>query len=247
MWPFAHKLKGKIQIKLSDLKSKSIIPGPFKMEIESKRMVPEYDITIKLRQPISEKEYKTVSKPALKITKIYPAFDFESETSTQIKEEPIVQVKTETKTEVKEIKKSEVKAKVEVHHQEPKKVEEKIDKSLFSELDLKDPENIELLNTLKVLEHKLSKVDNDIKKVEGRIPSNLRQAKLQTSVKKNKLMEAMKNGEISIQDYLLVAKGQLERDIKLAKYFQQNGEDAKKEIVLERIKVLKAEIDSCEK
>lgn len=207
------------------------------MELQSKRLIPEYNIVVKIRQAISEKEYKTISKPVLKISKIFKAFqlDDEPDMNEGTNKKPISNANSNNK-----IQKIEKEAPTQKANQEGK-----IDPSIFNQIDLTDPENIELLNTLKVIDAQLAKVDAQIKKIEGRAPPNLRQQKLSLSVKSKKLKEAISNGEIPLPDYIKVANMQLERDIKLAKYFKQIADDQKAAIVMGRINILKAEIESC--
>ena len=74
MWPFSPIMKGKISVKLIDFKIKSTIKDMYSMQIPSKRLVPEYEIEILIREAISEKEYITTTKSVLTITKTYPPF-----------------------------------------------------------------------------------------------------------------------------------------------------------------------------
>jgi hypothetical protein len=234
---------------------KSTIIGPYKMELESKRMVPEYDITIKIRQPLVEKEFKVVSKPALKITKLFPPFEEDGkEPDSQSMNDLVNNKSTSTKKSAQVDKKEEVllikqeQAKTKPIDPKPEQPKSNVvvDKSQFSELELKDPDNIDMLNTLQVLEFKIAKVDKEIAQVEGRIPSNLRQKKLYLSCKRNKLKQAIEGGEIELKDYLKIARNQFEKDLKLAKYFEQINDNSKKQLVMERVQVLKKEIQEGE-
>ena len=250
VWPFAHKLKGKLTIKLAELKYKSTVEENFKVDLESKRTIPYYFVSIKIREPCVEKEYKNVSKPVLTITKTYPPFSIDdneiidtnnidntsnsyNKTNIVKKEPKIIEKNTNNKPVVNNNNKSNPQANTN------KKV---IDKSMFTNEELEDPNNIDMLNTIKVLELNLVKVEKDIQKVEGRIPPKLRQRKLGISVKKNQITQATQNGDITINDYLAIAKNQLKKDYNLMLYFEQIGDSIKKDIVFERINVLKKEI-----
>ena len=268
MWPFSHKLKGKFTIKLAELKFKSTIEDNYKMEIESKRMVPQYFVSIKIREPCVEKEYKNVSKPVLSITKTYPPFDIDGtgnssnthdvidNTSNNYNNTNIVNNDNSNKkltnlvTDKKEVEISKPKPNnnTNVNNNNNtsttvKPTEKKIiDKSQFTNEELEDPDNLEMLNTIKVLELGLAKVEKEIQAVEGRIPPKLRQRKLGLSVKKNQITQATQNGDITLKNYLDIAKLQLKKDFNLMLYFEQIGDKNKKSIVEERVNVLKKEI-----
>lgn len=256
-WPFKDELKGRIKIKLEPLKFSTTIENDFDMQLESKRTVVKYHLKIQIREPIQDKEYKIISKPVFTITKTFPSFkgstqsesynhplsraDEKQETSKkpeQAKPKPSPPKQQPKDSKPKEVKpdQSSVKPSAEAPQQK------KIDPSEFSEAELKDPDDINSLNTLKVLEYKLKIVDEKIEKVEGRIPSNLRQQKLKLKCKKNTLEQAM-GDSISIDGYLTLIVKQYEKDQKLATYFGQIGEKEKQQIVLQRLPLLKAELD----
>ena len=220
-------------------------------------MVPEYFISCKLRTPISEKEYKTISKPILTITKTFPAFigDVKSEeinfpgTNTAISEpklKPTIIPNNNPKPTIEIVKKPTVEIKKTSNETQPPVTnsgEPLIKASSFSPMELDDPDNIELINSLKILEYKSKEVDAQIAKIEGRPPQNLRNYKLKLSVKFKMLKENIEEGRLTLEGYLNILVAQYQKDLKLMKYFKQIKNEEKFAIVDLRTKLMKEEID----
>lgn len=240
-----------MSVKLLDLKVKTTLQGSFPLELESKRFVPTYDITIQVRQPVAEKEYRVESKTVLTITKTFPPFtaDYSSNTAS----EEIVH--SQPKAPVEQTKKNSVKQ--EAAHvnletkpistssasvNKPQSTEDKISADLFTKVELSDPDDIESLNTLKVLDIKIRKVEAEIAKVEGRIPMDIRQRKMKLSCKRNMIKQSIEEGSITLDQYTKVITNQLAKDTKLSKYFKQTGQQAKQILVEERILALSSEL-----
>lgn len=265
MWPFSPELKGNITIKLTDLKIKSKIKDSFKMQLESKRITPEYEIELQIREPITEKEYLLKTRNVLKIVKTYPPFEIEKEISKESKEinnqsshkpkeeeallnknkeNNIVNIKKEG-----EKKESLISIKNETKEKEKEKENQqtKISPSEFNQEDIKDPENIENLNTLKQLEYVLLKVEKKISQVEGRPPMELRQSKMKLSVKKKMIEERINDGSIQLKDYLTIVVNQIEKNRRLVKYFEQEGMNENKEKSEVLLKVLNGEYEEGKK
>ena len=120
---------------------------------------------------------------------------------------------------------------------------EKIDKNLFKEEELNDVDCIDNLNSLKVLKDRLKKVENKIKKIDGRTPKELLQKKIKINVKIKNLESQMSDGEISPKDYLLLMEHQLKHDVLLCKYLKQENQIEKAKCVFTRINLLNEEIN----
>ena len=63
------------------------------------------------------------------------------------------------------------------------------------------------------------------------------------SCKKKQIEAGMGDGTISPADYMELMKGQLEHDQLLGLYMKQNNEEAKYNIIMVRIKLIKQEIE----
>jgi len=119
---------------------------------------------------------------------------------------------------------------------------EKIDSSQFSKAELDDPEIIENLVSLKVLQAKVQKIDQEIKLIEGRTPSDIRRKFLNTKVRMNSLKEAIEDGRLSLKDYIVLLEKQIEKDKKLKMLFLQRKEKEKAAIVNERLVIMVKEL-----
>jgi hypothetical protein len=238
----AHK--GTVKIKLSDLKSKGQISDLFPIELESKRCEPKLEVTITLRTPIVDKEYNITSKPVFTVTKTYPAFKGEGggeiihHPGTEKKAEDIQIPQMKPKQSVKP-KEGSLKSKAK---QPSNETVEKIDSSEFSKDELDDPDCVDNLNSMKVLEFKIDSIQKEIDKIEGRTPAALRQKLIKTKCKKN-ILEQQLGDVLPIDGYLQIMANQLKHDRKLAKYFEQEKMIEKGKKVVERMPILMKEID----
>lgn len=233
------------------------------MQLESKRLTPEYEIELQIREPIAEKEYLLKTRNVLKIVKTYSPFEIEKEISKESKEisnqsshsqkegeallnkdkaNHMVNIKKEG-----EKKESTISIKSEIKEKEKEKQPTKISPSEFSQEDIKDPENIENLNTMKQLEYVLLKVEKKISQVEGRPPMELRQSKMKLSVKKKMIEERINDGSIQLKDYLTIVVNQIEKNRRLVKYFEQEGMNENKEKSEALLKVLNGEYEEGKK
>ena len=71
------KVKGKGELPLRNLRSSSSMYESVKLKMESGKPDTSIDIEINLRSPIIEKEYDDDYRDIIKITKIYPKFNFD--------------------------------------------------------------------------------------------------------------------------------------------------------------------------
>ncbi len=113
-------------------------------------------------------EYETITKRNFEIIKLYPSF------STFVKREPEVIAKPRQE----EQQPAEVKKEDKVR---PKLAE--FDRDDFCKEEIDDPDYIENLKSLKVLEMKIKETQAQIDKIEGRAPQNLREKLIKLRVK----------------------------------------------------------------
>ena len=158
-------------------------------------------------------------------------------TTQQIKTENKTENKTETKTETKTENKTE---------NQPKKDQPHIDKSKFKPEELKDPDCIDNLVTVGVLQYKDKEIQEKIKKIEGRTPRALREKSNRIKVKLQFLENAL-GDSITPEGYVNIMKNQLEHDKLLYKYFIQENETDNSNIVKVRIQLMLKELNETEK
>ena len=121
-----------------------------------------------------------------------------------------------------------------------------IDKSKFKTEELNDPDIIDNLVSISVLEYKDKELGEKIKKIETRIPRQLREKSNRIKVKIQFLKNAL-GDTISPQGYVNIMKNQLEHDKLLYFYFVQQNENDKANIVKYRIQILSEELNETEK
>lgn len=255
-------LKGTVKIKLDQLKAASKISDSFSFKLESGRFEPKLDVTITLRNPISGKEYSTVSKTVLTITKTFPPFRGEgaveshnypgSDKKVDISDKEMIQPnKVPAKkpdSNVSKPQKETPKTKTADDKRKQQSTDAnkpnrpRIDPSSFSQLELDDPDHIDNINTIKVMEFKIDKVQKEINAIEGRAPAKLREKLIKLKCKKN-IFEQQLGDSISIEDYIILMKTQIERDRKLALFFEQEKMIDKAKIVAERIPYIIKELE----
>ena len=262
---FKDRFKGKFEVNLTPLKTQSAYENPeCKIELDSKREGVTCYIGFKVRKSLREKEYTTIRKPVFQVTKIYPPFNIKGENKT----ESIKMEVQSTKVTADDLKvgttNSSTQANKNTPAQKPNKApanaqakpkqgapakkpgggapKAHVDKSEFSEEELKDPDCINNLNTLMVLEFKQNKYEEISKKIDGRTPRELMQRIIKIKCKKNQITEAM-GDEIGPEDYLGLIRQTFEHDKKLATYFNQQKDSEKSKLVSERLPLLIKEME----
>lgn len=249
---------------METLKSKCQLENTFDMEIQSGRLSPQFKILINLRNPIVDKEYVTTAKSVVQITKAYPEFNKEGTPSEnhcdlQPKRNTNMELNTKDIAEPKkpqnssnkreENKKNEAEKKIEskgntsAANNQVKKEVEKIDPSEFSKEDIDEPDNQDNMMSIKYMESMISKIDQQIKNIEGRPPQKLRQKFLQTKVRYNTLKEQIMEGAITIENYVGILNKQIQKDKRLLAYFKQIESKEKVSIVLERLNIILKEVE----
>lgn len=235
------------------MKYTSTISDSFPFVLESKRIDPKIEITIKTRTPISEKEWIVTSKPVFTVTKTFPPFRGEGEVmshdiagtqtsqSTSTGNANVTITSSSKPKQNPETKTAQPQQKKKEPAQNKTSTEERINASEFSKDELDDPDTVDNLNSVKVLEFKIAKIQSEMNKIEGRTPSALRQKLVKTKCKKNIIEQQL--GEIlSIEDYIQLMTKQVNHDRRLGKFFEQEKMIEKGKLVSERISILIQEI-----
>ena len=259
------RFKGKFEVNLTPLKTHNSYENPeCKIELDSKREGVTCYIGFKVRKSLREKEYTTIRKPVFQVTKIYAPFSIKGDNKTEsIKME--VQTTKVTSDDLKiDTSYSSAQANTKAPAQKPNKVpantqakpkqaaparkpgggapKAHVDRSEFSEEELKDPDCINNLNTLMVLEFKQKKYEDISSKIDGRTPRELMQRIVKIKCKKNQLNDAM-GEDIGPEDYLALLRSTFEHDKKLATYFNQQKDSEKSKLVSERLPLLIKEME----
>jgi len=257
-------VKGNIQVDLKNLKDSIKLQGNYKMELQSKRANPSIEISIDLRTPFVDKQYETITKDVFTIKKIYPPFnpkaaELPGGPTIIPKNVPKKEVKIEQKQEIKkeepEDENEEPEEKNEIREgkneiKEEKKVEkiekkegQNVDRSMFTQEELNDIDGVDYLNSLKVLEHKLKILEDQISKISGRTPKEMLQKKVKMNVKIKLLKQKMEEGEVTPKDYFALIAKQIVHDRQLFNLFKQEKDLKNAKIVAERIKLMMEEMN----
>ena len=245
---FSDDKKGQGKIDLSNIKRGTPFKSECKIEIESKRVEPTISFLITPVMPEGKKYYETTQKESIKITKIYPAFTGKQQielpsnnnpqTANQSKAPPNQKNQNSNNPNPNQNKPAQQKTNKPAPGKQPK-----IDKNIFKPEEIEDVDIIDNLNTLKVLDLKIKELEEKMKKIDGRTPREMLQKKVRMSCKKKQIEAGMGDGTISPADYMELMKGQLEHDQLLGLYMKQNNEEAKYNIIMVRIKLIKQEIE----
>jgi hypothetical protein len=251
-------VKGNMKVELKNLKDSIKIEGNYKMELQSKRASPSIEIKIELRSPFVDKVYETITKEVFTIKKIYPPFNPKAAEipggptiiPKKVKKEETKPKEEETKPKEEEIKpQEEEKTKPKPKKEEEKPKEEKpketnkVDRSMFTEEELADIDGIDYLNSLKVLEHKLKILEDQIAKISGRTPREIMQKKVKMSCKIKLMKQQLENGDVSPKDYFTLLSQQMVHDRQLFALFKQEKDLKNAKIVAERIKIMMEEMN----
>ena len=251
-------VKGNMKVELKNLKDSIKIEGNYKMELQSKRASPSIEIKIELRSPFVDKVYETITKEVFTIKKIYPPFNPKAAEipggptiiPKKIKKEETKPKEEETKPKEEEIKPQEEekpKPKPKKGEEKPKeekpKETNKVDRSMFTEEELADIDGIDYLNSLKVLEHKLKILEDQIAKINGRTPREIMQKKVKMSCKIKLMKQQLENGDVSPKDYFTLLSQQMVHDRQLFALFKQEKDLKNAKIVAERIKIMMEEMN----
>ena len=244
-------VKGNMKVELKNLKDSIKIEGNYKMELQSKRASPSIEIKIELRSPFVDKVYETITKEVFTIKKIYPPFNPKAAEipggptiiPKKIKKEEIKPKEEEIKPQEEEKPKPKPKEEEEKPKEEKPKETNKVDRSMFTEEELADIDGIDYLNSLKVLEHKLKILEDQIAKISGRTPREIMQKKVKMSCKIKLMKQQLENGDVSPKDYFTLLSQQMVHDRQLFALFKQEKDLKNAKIVAERIKIMMEEMN----
>jgi hypothetical protein len=241
---------GECNIKLDSLRNVSTVNTEYEFKGTNETSYGKINVNLKLRSPFANKEYISVSKLVLTITKTFPPFVLEGNSKVDKKPQNVNANNSNNKEEKKQIKQEKKKddnkelkpqENKEVKPQQKKKVE--VNENEFKSEELENPDIIDNLVSLKVLEFKIKKCEQESKKIEGRCPPALREKMLKMRVKYKTIESQMSDGIINVDKYISVLKYQIEHDNKLINYFESKKEIEKGKLVAERIKVMISEME----
>jgi hypothetical protein len=255
------KLKGQFDMEPKELKSTSELTKDWPITLESGRTGQTAKVTFKIHTPCKDPEYNVETKTYLSVTRIYPAFNLKGGNSGQSSIKMEVQTSQVTAQDLKVSNSNPTQAKPTPGVKRPIKPAQgqapkpkpttggkpgagpkkpagpPIDKSQFTDEELKDPDCLDNLKTLSVLEFKHNKYEEIRSKIDGRTPRDLMQKIIRIKCKRQSLEDAL-GTDISPQDYLGLLKITFDHDKKLAEYFKQIGDKDKFTLVNERLPLI---------
>lgn len=239
------------------ISSESTLTSPLSLGKGQSLIEPTITVTAKVKKGISSNEYITRTKEFMDITKFYPAFK-----EVKVSAPPKVEVKPKVnlihenpnpKPKPKAVKKNVQPVEVEMQVKTEEEINTststtatKIDKSEFDPNELVDPDQIDKMISISVLQNKIAQLEAQAKKIEGRMPKPLKDKLLKFRVRKSSIEQACGDGQISPEDYLKKVKETLEHDKKLFMYFKQTNEMDKAKIMMIRVKLITKELTEYE-
>ena len=238
---FGSKYKGTVKLNLTALKNQCEISDSYAIELQSKRVTPKFEIKISLRTPLVDSQYITKSKEVFAVSKFYPEFKMTTiasafdNSAVPTDNKPTQPTKPTTQPKPQEPPTAKA----------PEKPKQRIDGSKFPAEDIKDPDNVNNLNSMQVLNYKLLEIEKKIKSIDGRTPKPLRERLVNLKCKK-KILEESLGDTIDPPKYLEMMKIQLEKDKMLFLYFEQEKDAAKAALVKPRVTLLSKEIKEIE-
>ena len=252
------KYKAHLEIEPKPLKDHIEYKDTFKLELESQRKGQTVEIEFKVRNACHTPEYEITTKNVFSITKLYSSFKNKNAESITLDTSDVpkvtaddlkVQAGVPKAQQPKPVAKKPIAQKPVAQKQNnvanPKPQAAKataaqgppIDKSKFSSEELKDPDCIDALNTLGVLEFKHKKYEAIRDKIEGRTPRELMQKIIRIKCKINVLNDSL-GDSIGPEDYLTLLKNTFAHDKLLAEYFAQQNDEEKGKLVRERLPLI---------
>ena len=270
----SNKLIGQHKMKLIDFAEHCTVKSDCAIDngsgAKENLLSPKIEIQAKIKKALGGAEFTTITKETMEITRVYPPFrevQVQQQPQSKIqaapkkkappqekppviigledKHKPLPPKKGNVNIELNEVPKTDEPKK---ENPEPKsdKPEPKIDKSEFTPNELVDPDQLDQLNALCLLQNKADQLKAKIAKIEGRTPKALKQLSLSVNVKLKQMTECIETGEINIDQYLTIIQNCLAHDKKLFLYFKQNNEKDKMEIMKKRVELLIKEIKDIE-
>jgi hypothetical protein len=171
---------GNSSIKLTNLRNNSSMTGDFDIlqgeGIDTGFKGAKINVSINLRTPTVSREFTSIAKLTFQITKNFPSYKSMPDKPEPVKEEP-----KKKESEVAKPKETKPEAKQTEPKVKPKMVEFNVDE--FKPEELEDPDFIDNLVSLKVLELKIKAVEAEVAKIDGRAPPKIREKLLKMRVK----------------------------------------------------------------
>lgn len=219
-------VKGDAVVSLEKLKNKISFTTNAEVQLESKRYKPTIEVKVDVRTPCVDAMVESVKVVSLEVVKVYPEFKMvkaalTSTTSASGVKSANIQSNTNAQTTTS-------KANTNANA---------IANIKLSKTEIDNPDIIDNLITIQVLDYKINEYTEKIKKIEGRTPKELREFMVKLKVKKTKLEESLGN-DISPTDYLNAIKHQLDHDKALYVHFNTSKQPDKAELVKKRIAIM---------
>ena len=219
-------VKGDAVVSLEKLKNKISFTTNAEVQLESKRYKPTIEVKVDVRTPCVDAMVESVKVVSLEVVKVYPEFKMvkaalTSTTSASGVKSANTQSNTNAQTTTS-------KANTNANA---------IANIKLSKTEIDNPDIIDNLITIQVLDYKINEYTEKIKKIEGRTPKELREFMVKLKVKKTKLEESLGN-DISPTDYLNAIKHQLDHDKALYVHFNTSKQLDKAELVKKRIAIM---------
>ena len=244
---------GYLEISFKDFISQNTIESDFEfndIKRKKKKIGISIKVSLKIRKALGEEEYDINVKTTKEIMRVFQPFkgdpieNYDVPSSNYIKN--YIPKKTITNQTVTNNNKNNAQNTQMKKNNTQKKEKPKIEgvtytKDDFTEEELEDPTNTDIIVTAKSLEFEIKKLDEKCAKIEGRIPKELRDKKNKMTCQKN-ILENMLGDTISPQQYAGMVHDSLEHHRKLQKYFQDHNEIEKEKIVTDRINILLSEL-----
>ena len=255
---FKDALKGQFDMEPKELKGQIEVTKDWPITLEDGKTDKTANVTFKVHSPCKEPLFEIQTKTILQVTKIYKPFNLKGDNANQSAIKMDIQTPqinpqnlagNSSTSQAKPTQGGKQPARPQGQAAKPKqtpgakpgagpkKPGAPIDKSQFNDEELKDPDCIDCLKTLSVLQFKQTKYEEISKKIDGRTPRELMQRIIRIR-SKYKALENSLGEDISPQDYLALLKVTFDHDKKLADYFKQIGDKEKFILVNERLPLI---------
>ena len=255
---FKDALKGQFDMEPKELKGQIEVTKDWPITLDDGKTDKTANVTFKVHSPCKEPLFEIQTKTVLQVTKIYKPFSLKGDNANQSAIKMDIQTPqinpqnlagNSSTSQAKPTQGGKQPARPQGQAAKPKqtpgakpgagpkKPGAPIDKSQFNDEELKDPDCIDCLKTLSVLQFKQNKYEEISKKIDGRTPRELMQRIIRIR-SKYKALENSLGEDISPQDYLALLKVTFDHDKKLADYFKQIGDKEKFILVNERLPLI---------
>ena len=255
---FKDALKGQFDMEPKELKGQIEVTKDWPITLDDGKTDKTANVTFKVHSPCKEPLFEFQTKTVLQVTKIYKPFNLKGDNANQSAIKMDIQTPqinpqnlagNSSTSQAKPTQGGKQPARPQGQAAKPKqtpgakpgagpkKPGAPIDKSQFNDEELKDPDCIDCLKTLSVLQFKQNKYEEISKKIDGRTPRELMQRIIRIR-SKYKALENSLGEDISPQDYLALLKVTFDHDKKLADYFKQIGDKEKFILVNERLPLI---------